>query len=202
VALDGEMFERLNTPMALAIALAFFLVVDSIVIYRYHQEFQGNNVSETADDADYSLVAEQATTPVAQQEEGADGSENDTAPVVEKQQADESENSTVPAVEQEPSTAEEGAASPEAAVPAPEGAKPVRVVVDVVDAPSWLRVQEDRQVVLDQPSEPGFSREFVGDRAVTVQAEDAGDVRVEVNGQDVGPLGDPGEAATRTYTAQ
>src|SRR4051794_30920107 len=103
------MFERLNTPMALAIALAFFLVVDSIVIYRYHQEFQGNNVSETVDDADYSLVAEQATPPEAQQEEGADSSENDTAPVLEKQQADESENSTVPAVEQEPATAEEGA---------------------------------------------------------------------------------------------
>jgi hypothetical protein len=198
----GEMFAKLNTPIALIIALVLFVAIDGLVIYRYQQQSEGYNVSEPVD-GNESFVAEEPTTPVAKQEE-ADTSENSTAPVAEQEEkAEESETSTAPVAEQEPPTAEEAAVSAEeAVVPSSEGSNAVRVVVNVVDAPSWLRVQEDRQIVLDQLGEPGFSQEFVADRAVTVQAGDAGAVRVEVDGQDVGPLGEGGEAVTRTYTAQ
>jgi hypothetical protein len=81
-------------------------------------------------------------------------------------------------------------------------AEAVRVVVGVTGAPSWLRVQEDRQIVLDQMSEPGFAREFVADRAVSIQASNAGAVRVEVDGQNLGFLGADGEVTAHTYTIQ
>jgi hypothetical protein len=198
------MLAKLNTPIALIIALVLFVAIDGLVIYRYQQQSEGYNVSEPVD-GNESFVAEEPTTPVANQEEKVDTSENSNAPVAkqEEEKADESENSTASVAEQEPATAEEAAVSAEeAAVPSSEGSNAVRVVVNVVDAPSWLRVREDRQVVLDQLGEPGFSQEFVADRAVTVQAVDAGAVRVEVDGQDVGLLGAGGEAVTRTYTAQ
>ena len=60
----------------------------------------------------------------------------------------------------------------------------------------------DGQLVYDQVAGPGFSEEFEAEQIVTVTAADAGAVQVEVNGDDLGPLGPSGEAATRTFTAE
>jgi hypothetical protein len=69
-----------------------------------------------------------------------------------------------------------------------------------VEAPTWLSIQVDGQTVLEEVSEPGFSRQFEADREMTISTEDAGAVLVEVNGYSLGPLGASGDAATRTFT--
>ena len=178
-----RLFDMLNTPRAVAVALAFFLFVDGFLFYRYQQQFEGNNATRTI--TENEAVAAEATT----------------APL--EQETDTSEKPTAPVQAQEPATEEEIAVPTESAPPPlTEAPDSVRLVVDVSGAPSWLKVQEDRQIVLDQVSEPGFSREFVADRAISVQTGNAGAVRVEVDGRDLGPLGADGEVATRTYTTQ
>ena len=82
-----------------------------------------------------------------------------------------------------------------------EEGKEVPVVVEVVDAPAGLSIYEDGQLVVDQVSEPGFSQEFEPEEALTISTDNAGAVRTEVGGWDLGPLGAGGEAVTRDFTA-
>ena len=82
-----------------------------------------------------------------------------------------------------------------------EEGKEVPVVVEVVDAPAGLSIYEDGQLAVDQVSEPGFSQEFEPEEALTISTDNAGAVRTEVGGWDLGPLGAGGEAVTRDFTA-
>ena len=95
----------------------------------------------------------------------------------------------------EPTTVEETSSSPK------EG-DGVRVVVEVGSEAVGLSILEDGQLVYDEVASPGFSEEFEAEEIVTVTAADAGAVQVEVNGEDLGPLGASGEGATRTFTAE
>ena len=83
----------------------------------------------------------------------------------------------------------------------PAEEKEVPVVVEVVDAPAGLSIYEDGQLVVDEVSEPGFSQEFEPEEALTISTDNAGAVRTEVGGWDLGPLGAGGEAVTRDFTA-
>ena len=74
------------------------------------------------------------------------------------------------------------------------------VGVEVEGAPAWIRVSSDSETVFEEVVRPGFSRTFEASRAVGIRAGDAGAVSVEVNGQDVGPLGDPGQVLEKSYT--
>ena len=76
----------------------------------------------------------------------------------------------------------------------------VRLVLDLENGPSWMRVTVDgvEQVEGEQPQ--GSTLEFEGE-SITVRIGDAGAVRVTVNGQDRGVLGDPQEVVDKTYTA-
>jgi glucose/arabinose dehydrogenase len=71
------------------------------------------------------------------------------------------------------------------------------VVVEVADAPAGLSVYEDGQLVVDEVTEPGFSQEFEPEEALTISTDNAGAVRTEVGGWDLGPLGAGGEGVTR-----
>ena len=81
----------------------------------------------------------------------------------------------------------------------PSEEEEVPVVVEVVDAPAGLSIYEDEQLVVDEVSEPGFSQEFEPEEALTISTDNAGAVRTEVGGWDLGPLGGGGEAVTRDY---
>jgi hypothetical protein len=83
----------------------------------------------------------------------------------------------------------------------PSEEEEVPVVVEVVDAPAGLSIYDDGQLVLEQVSEPGFSQEFEPEDALTISTDNAGAVRTEVGGWDLGPLGAGGEAVTRDFTA-
>lgn len=74
------------------------------------------------------------------------------------------------------------------------------VGVEVEGAPAWIRVSSDSETVFEEVAQPGFSETFEAEREVGIRAGDAGAVSVEVNGQDVGPLGEPGQVLDRIYT--
>ena len=80
----------------------------------------------------------------------------------------------------------------------PSGA--LTVGVEVEGAPAWIRVRSDSETVFEEVAQPGFSQTFEARRVVGIRAGDAGAVSVEVNGQDVGALGDPGQVLERDYT--
>jgi transcriptional regulator with XRE-family HTH domain len=101
----------------------------------------------------------------------------------------------------EPATGE-GGAGEEPGGPNPEDAPSGALTVDVEveGGPAWIRVRSDSETVFEEVAPPGFSRTFEASHAVGIRAGDAGAVHVEVNGQDVGPLGDPGQVLERDYT--
>ena len=76
----------------------------------------------------------------------------------------------------------------------------IRVVVSVPDRPSWLSIQTDGVVAYEQTVYPGFAQTFEARDAISITAGDAGAVRIEVDGQDVGILEYDGQVTTETYT--
>jgi cytoskeleton protein RodZ len=115
-----------------------------------------------------------------------------------------------PEAPQPPSQSEEQAAG--APNGGPNGGAPARgddaaappetltVVVSVEGDPSWLSVVADGRLVYEQIAEPGFTQTFEAERAVSIKTGNAGAVAVEVNGQDLGRLGESGEVLTRDFT--
>ncbi len=79
----------------------------------------------------------------------------------------------------------------------PSGA--LTVGVEVKGGAAWIRVRADSETVFEEVAPAGFSRTFEASRVVGIRAGDAGAVHVEVNGQDVGALGDPGQVLERDY---
>ena len=76
----------------------------------------------------------------------------------------------------------------------------VTLVLDL-DGPSWMRVTVDGVTEIEGEQPEGASLEFTADESITVRIGDAGAVRVTVNGQDRGVLGEPKEVVDKTYTA-
>jgi cytoskeleton protein RodZ len=101
----------------------------------------------------------------------------------------------------EPATGD-GGAGEEPGGPNPEDAPSgvLTVGVEVEGRAAWIRVRSDSETVFEEVAPPGFSRTFEASRMVGIRAGDAGAVHVVVNGQDVGPLGDPGQVLERDYT--
>ena len=69
-----------------------------------------------------------------------------------------------------------------------------------LEGPSWMRVTVDGQVELEGEQPAGAELRFSGDETIHVRIGDAGAVRVRVNGQNRGFLGDPQEVVEKTYT--
>ncbi len=74
------------------------------------------------------------------------------------------------------------------------------VEVRVEGAPSWLSILTDGTLAYEQIAQPGFSRTFEARREISIRTGNAGAVGVEVNGQDLGRLGESGEVLTRDFT--
>lgn len=65
---------------------------------------------------------------------------------------------------------------------------------------SWMRVTIDGSVVFEQVADQGQTLAFSGDDNVVVRYGNAGGVRVEFNGEDLGTPGQRGEVAELEYT--
>jgi cytoskeletal protein RodZ len=74
------------------------------------------------------------------------------------------------------------------------------VEVSVEGAPSWLSILADGSLRYEQIAQPGFSQIFEAQREISIRTGNAGAVGVEVNGQDLGKLGESGEVLTRDFT--
>ncbi|HSK86098.1 MAG TPA: RodZ domain-containing protein [Rubrobacter sp.] len=85
---------------------------------------------------------------------------------------------------------------------AEESAPPdtLQVLVSVRERPSWILIRTDGTAAYEQVAQPGFSKTFVAEQRLFIKSGDAGAVRVEINGQDAGALGDAGEVVARNYT--
>jgi cytoskeleton protein RodZ len=76
----------------------------------------------------------------------------------------------------------------------------LQVLVNVRERPSWILIRTDGRAVYEQVAQPGFSKTFEAEQRLFIKSGDAGAVRVEINGQDAGPLGGAGEIVARNYT--
>lgn len=94
--------------------------------------------------------------------------------------------------------AEETEAEPE---PEPEPIEGVEVEVEVTGAVSWMRVEVDGEIVHEGEEGSGFSETFTGDEEVFVRLGDPAAVRLVVNGDDQGEIGDAGVPVNLTFTA-
>ena len=90
-----------------------------------------------------------------------------------------------------------GAAGAGDAEPRPDT---LAVEVRVEGSPSWLSILADGTLAYEQIAQPGFSRTFEARREISIRSGNAGAVAVEVNGQDLGKLGESGEVLTRDIT--
>jgi len=92
--------------------------------------------------------------------------------------------------------------SPPTATPEPT-ATPyvgVRVSVEVVEK-TWLEVMVDGEEVLRELLEPGVSLSWTGLKKVSFHCGNAGGVRVTVNGEEIGTLGDLGQVGDWEWVA-
>jgi cytoskeleton protein RodZ len=84
------------------------------------------------------------------------------------------------------------------------GSEPQRdsltVEVSVKGSPSWLSILADGTLAYEQIAQPGFSQTFEAQREISIRTGNAGAVGVEVNGQNLGKLGESGEVLTRDFT--
>lgn len=78
----------------------------------------------------------------------------------------------------------------------------VRGTVRVVGGSSGLTILTDGTVAYDQVAQPGFSRTFEARNSLRISAADGGVVEVEVNGRNLGRLGNSGQPVTRDFTPQ
>jgi cytoskeletal protein RodZ len=93
-----------------------------------------------------------------------------------------------------------GAGDPESADDAEPQPDSLTVVVNVEGSASWLSILADGNLRYEQIAQPGFSRTFEAQREISIRTGNAGAVGVEVNGQDLGKLGEYGEVLTRDFT--
>jgi cytoskeleton protein RodZ len=65
---------------------------------------------------------------------------------------------------------------------------------------SWLRVVIDGTPVIEETVPSGETRQFEGDSEIEIRFGNAGGVRVEYNGEDIGTPGTRGQPVTVTFT--
>lgn len=79
-------------------------------------------------------------------------------------------------------------------------AETLAVTVSVEGTESWLSVSSDGAVVYAQVAQPGFSETFEAEEDITLSTGNAGAIEVEVNGQNIGTLGEYGQLVDRSFT--
>jgi len=77
----------------------------------------------------------------------------------------------------------------------------VNTVLEVTGGDCWMHVIVDDQDAFKGLVKPGNIKRFHGEKFVWVKLGDAGTVRVVVNGDDYGFLGNRGEVVTRVFRA-
>lgn len=113
-----------------------------------------------------------------------------TSPPVAPVDGDADEEDTDGQAEPEPTETEE---------PEPEAPEGIELFL-ALEAESWMRVTVDGTVVYEQVAPAGETLPFNGEDSVTVRYGNAGGVRVEFNGEDLGAPGARGSVVEVEYT--
>lgn len=93
-------------------------------------------------------------------------------------------------------------ATPEEPTPTP-APEPTGVdLVLAVEERCWMRVAVDGQVIFTETVPPGETKSYQGDEEVTIRFGNPGGVRAELNGEDLGVIGEPGQPETVTFTPE
>ncbi|MEX2325132.1 MAG: RodZ domain-containing protein [Nitriliruptoraceae bacterium] len=101
-----------------------------------------------------------------------------------------------------PQVEEDSDPEPTPVEPAPEP-EPQFAGVEVIlalEEASWLRVTVDGAVLIEQVVQAGETLQYQAEAEVILRVGNAGGVRVEVNGEDLGALGGRGQVAEVVYT--
>jgi transcriptional regulator with XRE-family HTH domain len=77
----------------------------------------------------------------------------------------------------------------------------VKLVINVTDNRSWVYVEVDGKPAFTGTVPKGQMKEFEGDEKIFLKLGNAGVVEVEVNGEKMGVLGNPGQVVTRVFMA-
>jgi cytoskeleton protein RodZ len=176
--LSGTRKRKISTTSILSVVVAVFALVAIIgTLYYVGRGAQTSDINGQAppQSAEKDGPNSEQDASKAKAPEGDSGSKNDG-----ESQAGQSKDGN----EAEP------AAPPDA----------LQVVINVQQRPSWLSIQSDGILAYEDIAQPGFSQTFEANRELSITTGDAGAVTVEVNGQNVGVLGGPGEVLTRDFT--
>lgn len=77
----------------------------------------------------------------------------------------------------------------------------VRVVLKVTNDPSWMQVVADGNTVFSGTVRPGEMKDFQAQEKIFLHVGNAGAVQVNVNGKDLGPLGEKGKVKKIPFNA-
>lgn len=141
-------------------------------------------------------VGQSSRSTVSPDSRSAESSGGDAGQQADSSETPENEAPADQATREEP----EPPADPQGAVQEPPPPEIVRITVTVEQEPAWLNVQTDGNLVYEQIAQPGFSQTFEAGQQLAVWSGNAGAVRLEINDQDYGPLGAPGEVRRRVFT--
>jgi cytoskeleton protein RodZ len=183
--LGGTRKRKVSTTSILTVVVAVFAL--AAVIGTLYYVGRGAQTSDTNGQA-----------PPQSAEKDAPNSEQDAS----KAKAPEGESATKNEGESQAGQDRGEKAGNEAAAQEDPESPPdtLQVVINVQQRPSWLSIQSDGILAYEDIAQPGFSQTFEADRELSITTGDAGAVTVEVNGQNVGVLGGPGEVLTRDFT--
>ena len=82
------------------------------------------------------------------------------------------------------------------------GSDTVEVTLETDGGPSWLVVTVDGETEVEAEHPDGTTLSFEADETISILIGDAGVVRVTVNGEDRGMLGERSEVVERTFTVE
>ena len=116
------------------------------------------------------------------------------------QQDDTEEQEQQPGTDEADETDETAEPAPETSDPAPDPDPDGVDLVIALEADSWMRVVVDGSTVLEQVVEAGQTLPFEGEREIEIRFGNAGGVRANLNGEDLGIQGSSGQAITVRYT--
>ena len=146
-----------------------------------------------------------STTPDTAGDEPPVGTPPASAPSVEDQDGQDEGSTLDPsdteAPQPEPDTDVESEPEPgPEPEPAPEPEFEGVEVVLALEADSWMRVTQDGAVILEEVVDAGETRQYVADSEVIIRLGNAGGVRVQYNGEDIGSAGASGEVVELRFT--
>jgi len=101
----------------------------------------------------------------------------------------------------EPPTATPSPTLTASPTPTPTTAIALEVSIELVGQQAWLLVHVDGEMVFTGTLEPGATRTWRADERIVLHCGNAGAVRVTVNGQTLGPMGEPGQVIEKEWTA-